>query len=602
MEQLIAKRDFQQFLQTENKTLAPFSNLLMEVLKLNKINKIYSEALDKNPDEFIGNILKSLNISIQISEQDLEKIPLTGSFITISNHPFGGIDGLILLSILLKKRTDYKIIANFLLKKIEPLSPYILPVNPLEERTKNSLSGLKTAFQTLKNENPIGIFPAGEVSSFHSKQIIADKIWNVGAMKLIKKAQVPILPIYFEGNNSLAFHLLGLINPKLRTAKLPSEVFNKKNKIIHVRIGNPIGIEDQNACENIKELTNYLRSRTYALKYANNTDGATSYLSKKSIVRKTIADEKAQYVLLKEINALQSKDLLFENETFQIFCTKATNIPNILDEIARLREITFREVGEGTNNPIDIDKYDYYYHHLFMWNKNAQKLVGAYRIGKGAEILEKYGKKGFYVNSLFKLKKELVPTLNQTIELGRSFIIKEYQRQPQPLFLLWKGILYFLIKNPNYRYLIGPVSISNDFTCISKSLMIEFIKLNYFDNKIARHVKPRKSYKVKMKEFNIQELVNFTKNELNKLDKMICEFEPDKVRIPVLIKKYFKQNAKIVGFNIDPRFNNTLDGLVFLDLLEVPKLTIHQLAKEFNDESIIDLFYSKRRPKDVIEN
>lgn len=602
MEQLIAKRDFQQFLQTENKTLAPFSNLLMEVLKLNKINKIYSEALDKNPDEFIGNILKSLNISIQISEQDLEKIPLTGSFITISNHPFGGIDGLILLSILLKKRTDYKIIANFLLKKIEPLSPYILPVNPLEERTKNSWSGLKTAFQTLKNENPIGIFPAGEVSSFHSKQIIADKIWNVGAMKLIKKAQVPILPIYFEGNNSLAFHLLGLINPKLRTAKLPSEVFNKKNKIIRVRIGYPIGVEDQNTCENINELTNYLRSRTYALKYANNTDVSTSYLSKKSISRKPIADEKAQHILLKEINALQSKDLLFENETFQIFCTKATNIPNILDEIARLREITFREVGEGTNNPIDIDKYDYYYHHLFMWNKNAQKLVGAYRIGKGAEILEKYGKKGFYVNSLFKLKKELVPTLNQTIELGRSFIIKEYQRQPQPLFLLWKGILYFLIKNPNYRYLIGPVSISNDFTCISKSLMIEFIKLNYFDNKIARHVKPRKSYKVKMKEFNIQELVNFTKNELNKLDKMICEFEPDKVRIPVLIKKYFKQNAKIVGFNIDPRFNNTLDGLVFLDLLEVPKLTIHQLAKEFNDESIIDLFYSKRRPKDVIEN
>lgn len=602
MEQLIAKRDFQRFLQTENKTLAPFSNLIMEVLKLNKINKIYSEALDKNPDEFIGNILKSLNINIQISEQDLEKIPLTRSFITISNHPFGGIDGLILLSILLKKRPDYKIIANFLLKKIEPLSPYILPVNPFEERTKNSLNGLKTAFQTLKNENPIGIFPAGEVSSFQSKQIIADKIWNVGAMKLIKKAQVPVLPIYFEGNNSLAFHLLGLINPKLRTAKLPSEIFNKKNKIIRVRIGYPIGVEDQNTCENINELTNYLRSRTYALKYTNNTDVSTSYLSKKSISRKPIADEKAQHILLKEINALQKTGLLFENETFQLFCAEAKKIPNILDEIARLREITFREVGEGTNKPLDIDKYDYYYHHLFMWDIKEKKLVGAYRIGKGAEILKKYGKKGFYVNSLFKLKKELVPTLNQSIELGRSFIIKEYQRQPQPLFLLWKGILYFLIKNPNYRYLIGPVSISNDFTSISKSLMIEFVKLNYFDSKIAKHIKPRKSYKVKVKEFNIQELVNFTKHDINKLDKMICEFEPDKVRIPVLIKKYIKQNAKIVGFNVDPRFNNTLDGLIFLDLLEVPKLTIHQLAKEFNDESIIDLFYSKRRPKDVIEN
>ncbi len=601
MEQLIAKNDFQQFLQKENKNLAPFSNFLMGFLQLNKVNKIYSESLGKNNEGFVEAILKNLGISIQIAEQDLEKIPLTGSFITISNHPFGGIDGLILLHILLKRRPDYKVIANFLLKKIEPISEFILPVNPFEERNENSLSGIKAALQTLKNGNPIGIFPAGEVSSIQPKQGITDKNWSSGAIKLIKKAQVPVLPIYFEGNNSLTFHLLGLINPKLRTAKLPSEVFNKKNKVITVRIGNIIGVEDQNACENTYELTNYLRSRTYALKYLNTVDLTKYYFPKQTIKKEIIADEKAAHVLLKEINGLNKSDLLFESETFQLFCTDAKRIPNILHEIARLREITFREVGEGTNKALDIDKYDYYYHHLFMWDKRAQKLVGAYRIGKGAEILSKHGKKGFYVNSLFKLKKELVPTLNQSIELGRSFIIKEYQRQPQPLFLLWKGILYFLIKNPNYRYLIGPVSISNDFTSVSKSLIIEFIKLNYFDNKIAKHIKPRKSYKVKVKEFNIQELVNFTKHDINKLDKMICDLEPDKVRIPVLIKKYIKQNAKIVGFNVDPRFNNALDGLVFLDLLEVPKLTIHQLAKEFNDDTIIDLFYSKRRPKDIVE-
>ena len=602
MEQLIAKHDFQQFVKTEHKTLAPFSNFLMQFLQLNKMNEVYSAALDKNHDNFIENVLKNLNISIKVSEKDLEKIPLTGCFITISNHPFGGIDGLILLSILLKKRPDYKVIANFLLEKIIPLTPYILPVNPFEDRNEGSLSGIKTVFKTIRNGNPIGIFPAGEVSSIQPKQVIADKTWNKGAIKLIKKAQVPVVPIYFEGNNSLVFHLLGLIHPKFRTAKLPSEVFNKKNKVIHVRIGNPISVEDQNNCENINELTNYLRSRTYALKYVISNEVSKSNLPKKSISMKIIANEKAQHILLKEIKALHKSNLLFENEVFQIFCAKANNIPNILDEIARLREITFREVGEGTNKALDIDKYDYYYHHLFMWDKKVNKLVGAYRIGKGAEIIEKYGKKGFYINSLFKLKKEFVPTLKQSIELGRSFIIKEYQRQPQPLFLLWKGILYFLIKNPNYRYLIGPVSISNDFTSISKSLMIEFIKLNYFDDKIAKHIKPRKSYKVKVKEFDIQELVSFTKHDINKLDKMICEFESDKIRIPVLIKKYIKQNAKIVGFNVDPRFNNALDGMVFLDLLDVPKLTIHQLAKEFNDDSIIDLFYSKRRPKEVIEN
>lgn len=602
MEQLIAKNDFQQFLQKENKKLAPFSNILMEFLQLNKVNQVYSESLEQNSECFVENILKNLNITIKISEKDLEKIPLSGSFISISNHPFGGIDGLILLSILLKKRPDYKVIANFLLKKIQPISEYILPVNPFEDRNGNSLSGLKAALQTIKNGNPIGIFPAGEVSSIQPKQGIADKNWSIGAIKLIKKAQVPVVPIYFEGNNSLTFHLLGLVNPMLRTAKLPSEVFNKRNKVITVRIGNAISVDDQNACENIHELTNYLRGRTYALKYLNSIDLSKYYLPKKTIKKEVIADEKAAHILKKEISALCKTDLLFENDTFQLFCADAKKIPTVLEEIARLREITFRSVGEGTNKAIDIDKYDYYYHHLFMWDKKAQKLVGAYRIGKGADILEKHGKKGFYVNSLFKIKKELVPTLNQSIELGRSFIIEEYQRQPQPLFLLWKGILYFLIKNPNYRYLIGPVSISNDFTSISKSLMIEFIKLNYYDNKVAKHIKPRKSYKVKVKEFDIQELINFTKHDINKLDKMICDLEPDKVRIPVLIKKYIKQNAKIVGFNVDPRFNNALDGLVFLDLLEVPKLTIHQLAKEFCDDSIIDLFYSKRRPKDVIES
>lgn len=602
MNELIAKKDFEQFLQTENKNLAPFSSVLMQFLRLNKINKIYSGSIHENPEIFIENILKSLNITIQISEKDLEKIPLTGSFITISNHPFGGIDGLILLSIILKKRPDYKVIANFLLKKIEPISPYILPVNPFEDRKENSFSGLKIALQTLQNNHPIGIFPAGEVSSIQPKKGISDREWNKSSIKFIQKAQVPVVPIYFEGNNSLTFHLLGLINPKLRTAKLPSEIFNKKNKIIQVKIGSPISVADQQSCTNITELTTYLRSRTYALKYSNNINLSTYYTSKIAIKKTPIADAKAKHILTQEIDKLPKSNLLFENEKFQLFCCEASLIPNILEEIGRLREITFREVGEGTNKSSDIDKYDYYYHHLFMWDTNIHQIVGAYRIGKGAEIIEKYKKKGLYINSLFKLKKELKPILNQSIELGRSFIIKEYQKQPQPLFLLWKGILYFLIKNPEYRYLTGPVSISNDFTNISKSLIIEFIKLNYYNDKIAQYIKPRKNYKVKVKEFDIKELVNFTKQDINKLDKMVGDFEPDRVRIPVLLKKYIKQNAKIVGFNVDPKFNNTLDGLVFLDLQEVPKLTIHQLAKEFNDDSIIDLFYTKRRTKEIIEN
>jgi len=593
--QLIEKESFHQFLKTENQHLAPFSNVLMYLLQLNKVNSFYSEALAYPEKNFTDYIFEKLNITIDVSEKDLENIPLTGSFISVSNHPFGGIDGLILIHILLKKCPDFKVIANFLLKKIEPLSPFILPVNPFEERKERSYSGLKAAIQTINNQQPLGIFPSGEVSSLQLNKSIVDNPWNESAIKLIKKANVPVVPIYFEGNNSITFHLLGLINPKLRTAKLASEVFNKKNKTLRIKIGKPISVENQNECNTIKELSNYLRNRTYALNYNKLEKVSTKFYTKKLMETLPIAPEIEPSIIKDEIQKLNKNTLLFENGVFQIYCAPASKIPNVIQEIGRLREITFREVGEGTGKAIDLDYYDNYYYHLFMWDKEAHKIAGAYRIGMGAEIIATHSKKGFYINSLFKLKKELLPKLKNAIELGRSFITKDYQKQAQPLFLLWKGILYFLIKNPDYRYLIGPVSISNDFSSISKNLMIEFIKQCYFDSEIAQYVVPRKAYKIKIKDTNIKELVSFAKKDISKLDKMIVDFEPDKIRIPVLIKKYIKLNAKIVGFNVDPNFNNTLDGLIFLDLLEVPQLTINQLAKDFNDDKIIDLFYNKRK-------
>ncbi len=595
MQELINKQTFHQFIKQENKHLAPFSGFLMELLQLTKINTFYNEVLNEstNTEEFIALVLKRLQINIKVLDSELDRIPESGSFITVSNHPFGGIDGLILLYIVLKKRPDFKVIANYLLKNITPLSNVILPVNSFEYGKEGSINGLKTALETIKNNCPIGIFPAGEVSTVKAKLGIVDKTWSITSIKLIKKAQVPVIPIYFEGANSHLFHVLGMINPKLRTAKLPSEVFNKKNKNISVSIGNPIAVSDLNQFDNTNELADYIRNRTYALKYTNkfNNDNLKNLYYKR--ISQPINPLLPNTVLAEEVSQLSSDYLLLDNGTFQIYCTPAEEIPLVLTQIGILREITFREIGEGTGKATDIDKYDLYYHHLFLWDKIKQQLVGAYRIGKGESILKLYGKKGLYINSLFKLKKPLVPRLKMSLELGRSFIVKSYQKNPQPLFLLWKGILYFLIKNPNYRYLIGPVSISNDFTSISKELIVEFVKQNYFDDLIASFVVPRKKFKVNLKQTNIKSLVSVAKNDFSKLDKMIENIEPDKIRIPILLKKYIKQNAKIVGFNIDPKFNNALDGFVFLDLMEVPQTTIKQLSKEFNDEKIMDLFIEK---------
>ena len=260
-----------------------------------------------------------------------------------------------------------------------------------------------------------------------------------------------------------------------------------------------------------------------------------------------------------------------------------------MHEIGRERELTFRQVDEGTNRSIDLDEFDLYYQQLFIWDNAGQSLVGAYRVGKGNEIMQQYGIKGFYIQSLFRVHDDAGNILSQSLELGRSFVVPAYQKQPLSLFLLWKGILYFLIKNPEYRYLIGPVSISNHYSKASKSLIIKFMMENFFHKELATLFKPRNAYKPKMK-YDLDVLVENTKSNLNKLDSMISDIEFDNYKIPVLLKKYLKLNAKIIAFNIDPLFNNALDGLIILDVLDIPLHTIQNLSKEINDETLLSRF------------
>jgi putative hemolysin len=290
-----------------------------------------------------------------------------------------------------------------------------------------------------------------------------------------------------------------------------------------------------------------------------------------------------------EVESAINEYLLFRSKNYCVICAPSVEIPNVMTEIGRLREITFREVGEGTNRKIDIDEFDLYYNQLFIWDEELNAIAGAYRVGKGKEIIERYGKKGFYIQSLFKIDSGFNPILEQSIELGRSFITKDYQRKPLPLFLLWKGILYFLIKNPEYRYLIGPVSISSRFSNFSKGLIINFMKTNYYDNEFARFITPRNTFKVNV-SLDDTDVIFEKSNDFKKLDKFIQGNELDDFRIPVLLKKYIKLNGKIIGFNVDPKFNNALDGLLILDLFEVPIETITSLSKEINDKSLLDRF------------
>ncbi len=568
------------------------AKLVMHIMRLNKINKLYSDVYTEDGSVFLEQLIDALGVSVEVSEEDLQKIPQEGAFITVSNHPFGGLDGIILIQLLSKIRPDYKVMANFLLKKIEPIKDYFLGVNPFESRKDiSSAGGLKEALRHLSAGKPLGLFPAGEVSAYQAdSNSVEDREWSASVLKLIRKANVPVIPIYFKGSNSLLFQVLGLIHPMLRTVKLPSELLNKKNRVIKLRIGNPISVETQNSFGDIIQYGKFLRAKTYLL--GSSLEVKKFFLKSQKAGKKVeaIAKEVPVEMLKKDISDIQEDYLLFSMKNYSVYCAPTIKIPNILNEIGRLREVTFRAVGEGTNRSMDLDEFDLYYYHLFIWDNDTNRIVGAYRVGKGKDIIDRYGVKGFYIHTLFKIRKEMLPVLYESIELGRSFIVEDYQRKPFPLFMLWKGILYFLIKNPEYRYLVGPVTISGKYTDVSKELIMKFIKRNHWNEEFARYITPRCKYRVETNDPDVEVMVEASGDNIATLDKVIGDIEPSSDKLPVLLKKYISLNGRITGFNIDPKFNMCLDGLLILDLFDVPMSTVEALSKEINDATILTRF------------
>ena len=564
--------------------------ILMKITRISGINEFYTKHRHLEGMEFLDAILKHYQIDFEVPEEDFKRLPKEGAYITISNHPLGGIDGVLLLKLLVTHRSDFKIIANFLLNRIEPLSPYILPVNPFENHkdAKSSISGFKSAMSHLDEGHPLGIFPAGEVSTYKDGRLIVDRPWEEAALKLIRRAKVPVVPIYFHARNSTFFYRLSKISDVFRTAKLPSEVYSQRNRPIKVRIGQPISVEMQNEQETLEEFTELLRKKTYILSNAYEKERLIDQLPTSLKIPKApkkIATAVRTEVIQGEIEKLREKECrLLQSKNYEVFLAKAKDMPFILKEIGRQREVTFRAIGEGTNNSIDLDEFDEYYHHLFLWDDNDKEIVGAYRMGMGSEIFKKYGIDGFYLQDLFRFEPELFGMMRQSIEMGRAYIIKKYQQKPMPLFLLWKGIVHTTLRHPEHKYLIGGVSISNQFSNFSKSLMIEFMKSNYWDPYVAQYISPKKEFKVKLKDADKEFIFDETEADLNKFDRMINEVEPGNLRLPVLIKKYIKQNAKVVAFNVDPLFNNSVDGLMYIRIADLPESTVKPVMEEFQAE------------------
>ena len=571
-----------------------FARFLMLLLRFDKLNRVYNQIGDKKGLDFIDELLNILGINFIYDTEELQKrLPKTGPVVVVSNHPFGGLEGILLIKMLSQVRPDVQIMATHLLQKIDPISEYFIEEESFLKRNITDPSTEKASAH-LEKGGVLCFFPAAEVSQFDAYRVLSDKQWQYPILKFIKQQKVPVVPIHFQGNNSRLFYLMGNFLPALKDMKLPTEILHQHRKPIKIRIGNPISVTEQDKFNDIYQYGRYLRAKTYLLCSKIEVKRFFNYSLKRQQKIEPVAEPVPHEKILDELKSLGNEFLLFRLKNYAVYCVPTKRIPNILLEIGRLREVTFRQVGEGTNRSIDLDEFDLYYHQMFIWDEEAQMIAGAYRIGKGADILHQYGVRGFYIQSLFKIKDDMQDMLKETMELGRSFVVKEYQRKPMPLFLLWKGILYFTLKNPEYRYLMGPVSVSDDYSTTSKEMIVKFIMTHHFDWKLARSITPRNSYKFKTEDQNLNVIMQTMDNDINSLDKLIDDVDESNSGLPVLLKKYIKLNAKIIGFNVDPKFNNCLDGLIVLDLCDIPSNTIESLSKEANDGSILQQFYSRK--------
>lgn len=554
--------------------------VLSEVSGLGKLQRMYVDMPDVHGIAFIDELFRKLDLQIEVSKEDLALVPRDGGAVFVANHPYGAIDGLAMIQKLDPLRPDLKVMANFMLKQLEPLQDRFIGVNPFEElKSRSSFQGMRQAMEHLGKGGALGIFPAGEVSSWQTDiKAVADTRWKSPVVKLIRSAEVPVVPVWFDGSNSRLFHALGMIHPNLRTLVLPGEMLRMRGRHVRMRIGKPILSKELDELPNIESLGRYLRAKTYAL--GSGVQVRREQFRPLFFPRRpkeiTTADPTER--LVEELAGIVDLKLSSQGE-FDLYMAPADRIPHLLREIGRQREITFRAVGEGTNKRIDLDEFDLYYDHLFLWDRVQNKLAGAYRVGDGARIVQRYGKRGFYTNTLFRMGKPMERILAKSFELGRSFIAEEYQKHRLPLFMLWRGLLIHILSHPDHRYLMGPVSISSNYSRFSRALIMAFVQQHHYDQVLAAQVEPRNRFKVPQESADSEALLKHAAADIKQLDKLIADTDPNETTVPVLLKKYLALNARIIGFNCDPRFNDALDGLMLLDLTKLPGKIVDDLKK-----------------------
>jgi len=552
--------------------VAHFHGLAGKLAPVNKVRDLY-RRVQRSPQGFgLESLLAEMRVELRVLSTDRGRIPASGPVLVVANHPYGVLDGALLTVLLTRVRPDVKILTNFLLADIPELQANCIFVDPFQtdRSIESNRKAIRAALAWLEQGGMLAIFPSGEVSQWHvPRGQVVDPVWNDTAVRLIRRTGATALPVYFCGHNGVGFQLLGMIHPRLRTAFLLQEFLKQEGKAVEVRVGSPVPIGAIQAIPDDREAIEYLRWRTYLLSRRRKAGAPWPMVLRSKLaskIQEPVADPVREPLLLNEIQDLTGDQCLAENGDFSVHLGTASQMPHLLLETGRLRELTFRRAGEGTGKGRDLDPFDEYYWHILLWNKSRRELVGAYRAGDTAKIVAQRGIAGLYTSTLFRYDESLFQRLGPSLELGRSFIRPEYQRQYAPLLLLWKGIARLIARRPQTPVLFGAVSISNDYSKASREMIYRFFQSRIQDDSLAGLIEPRRPFRASLLHRWDCRVMCHALRDLDELSEPITDVEMDGKGLPILLRQYAKIGGKLLGFNVDRKFSNVLDGLIVVDL------------------------------------